>query len=92
MGKNFFPLGNFNRVLVLYIFQYLSPLQWHRGRSYASHAGDRGLIPAWSRQTEVVKTGCDRSTDKCSATGINVTGLCDDHYKGLAHVTVGVAH
>ena len=44
-----------------------------------------------SVQTKVYKTGSDSSTAKRSATSVSARVLRDDHYKGLARVTVGIA-
>ena len=43
------------------------PLWWRRSKAFASHAGDRGSI---SVATEVVNTGSDSSTAKCTAKGV----------------------
>ena len=48
------------------------------------------MFKSQPRQTEVVKTGSDKSIAKRSATGVSVTGPRDDHYKRMPRVTVAV--
>mgnify|MGYP003691817837 CR=1 FL=1 len=43
------------------------------------------------RHTNVDITGSDSSTVKRSATGVNVTGFGDNHYKRKPRVTISMA-
>ena len=72
-------------------YQYFTTkwrLQFLSGRTFTLHARDRGSFPGPDRP--VFKTGSDNFTVKCSAIGVSVTGLGDDHYKWMTCATVGV--
>ena len=56
-------------------------------RAFALQAEGR-LFESRQRQTQVVKTGSNRTTAKCLAIGVSVTVFGDDHYKQMSRVTV----
>ena len=63
---------------------------WRSGRALASHAGGRGSIHDRDRPMSL-KQVVTAPLPNARSTGVSVTVLGDDHYKGLARVTVSVA-
>ena len=66
------------------------PPRWRTGRAFASHAGDRDSIPDRDRPKSLKQVVTVRLPNARQQVRVSAN-LGNNHYKGLARVTVGVA-